>query len=125
MIKLLRQHLKQNTSLMVMLDTNESIFHVEKPLKREDKTFIAIKDKLIEDKFIKTYQLTFNIESPDLEKVIDIEEELISYLNDPRGDKIIKNEEKSIRNISVLNGGGKIRTPEGNWLAVVYFLCKI
>ncbi|MGF7057187.1 hypothetical protein [Brassicibacter mesophilus] len=125
MIKLLRQHLKQNTKLMDMLDTSESIYHIEKPLKCEDTTFIVIKDKLLEDKFIKTYQLTFNIESPDLEKVIAIEEELISYLNDSRDEKIIKNEEKSIRNISVLNGGGKVRTPEDNWLAVVFFLLKI
>lgn len=124
MIKLLRQHLLQNKKIVSLLSNKPSIYHVEKPLKCDDKTYIVIKDKLLSGRYIEEYQLTFHIVSDNLEKVIAIEKELILYLNDPRGEKVIRDNDTYIRNIQVLNGGGRIRTPEDNWMSVVYFLCK-
>lgn len=124
MIKLLRQHLQKNTSLISLLDKNDSIFQIDKPPEREDKTYIVIKDKLLSGRYIEEYQLTFHLVSPTPQTVKAIEKELIDYLNDPRGEKIIKNDNTYIRNIQVLNGGGTIRTPENDYLAVVYFIVR-
>lgn len=124
MIKLLRSHLFKNGNLVSMLGKNDGIFHIDKPLKRDDKTYIVIKDKLLSGQYIEEYQLTFHIVSKTAQKAKAIEKELIDYLNDPRGEIEIKNEDAYIRNIQVLNGGGTIRTPEGDYLSVVYFLCK-
>ena len=121
MIKLLRQHLKENNDLISMLDTVDSIFYIDKPNKREDKTYIVIKDKLLSSKYIEEYQLTFHIVSPIPQTCKAIEKELKGYLNDVRGEKIIKNESTFIRNITILNGGGTVRTPEGDFMAVLYF----
>lgn len=124
MIKLLRQHLFQNEKLISMLDKKDSIFYVERPLKRGDKSYIIVKDKLLSGRYIEDYQLTFHIVSPTIQQTKAIEKELIDYLNDPRGEIIIKNEDTYIRNIQVLNGGGIIRTPENDYLSVVYFIAK-
>lgn len=124
MIALLRQHLLSNTDIVSLLDSNQGIYHIEKPSKLKDKTYIVIKDKLLSDKYIEEYQLTFRIISDDLEKVIEIEKVLRKYLNDVRGEKIIKNNDTYIRNIQTLNGGGTIRTPENDYLCVVYFIAK-
>lgn len=124
MIKLLRQHLLSNTGIVSLLDSTQGIYHIEKPLKVKDKTYIVIKDKLLSDRYIEEYQLIFHIVSNDLEKVIALEKELINYLNDPRGEKVIKNEDTYIRNIQVLNGGGKIRTTEGDFMGIIYFIAK-
>lgn len=124
MIALLRQHLFKNGILISMLDNNDGIFYIDKPKNREDKTHIVIKDKLLSGQYIEEYQLTFHIVSPDPQKVKAIERELIDYLNDTRGEKIIKNNDTYIRNVQVLNGGGTIRTPEGDFLGVVYFIAR-
>ena len=64
MIKLVREHLFKNNELINMLDENDSIFYIDKPEKRNDKTYIVIKDKLLSGKYIEEYQLTFHIVSP-------------------------------------------------------------
>jgi len=107
-----------------MLDKSDGIFYIDKPEKRDDKTYLVIKDKLLAGKYIEEYQLTFHIVSPKPQVVKNIEKELIKYLNDPRGELTIKNDNNFIRNIQVLNGGGTIRTPENDYLCVVYFLLK-
>ena len=124
MIKLLRQHLFDNSKLIKMLSKSDGIFHIDKPEKRDDTTYIVVKDKLLSGKYIEEYQLTFHIVSTKPQRVKAIEKELIKYLNDPRGEVIIKDENMHIKNIQVLNGGGTIRTPEGDFLSVVYFLLK-
>lgn len=121
MIALLRQHLKLNTELMALLGKNDSIFYIDKPKERDDKTYIVIKDKLLSSKYIEEYQITFHAISPLPQTVKVIERLLIDYLNDVRGEKIIKNDNTFIRNISILNGGGTVRTPEGDFMAVLYF----
>lgn len=123
MIELLRKHLLKDINLVGLLN-GESIFYIEKPEKVKVTDYILIRDKLISDKFITNYQIEFRVYSKDLNKAIDIEKELISYLNDPRGEKIIKDENNCIRNISVLNGGGTVKDEEGNWIKVVFFLLK-
>ncbi|HHV26004.1 MAG TPA: hypothetical protein GXX63_02270 [Tissierellia bacterium] len=126
MIKLLRRHLLQNKELISLLSNNQSIYHMEKPLKYNDDTYIVLKDKLISGYFIEEYQLTFHIISSDMNKTVEIEKELISYLNDPRGEKLIRDNDTYIRNIQVLRGGGRIYNQDkDNWMSVVYFLCKI
>lgn len=124
MIKLVREHLFKNNELINMLDENDSIFYIDKPEKRNDKTYIVIKDKLLSGKYIEEYQLTFHIVSPSPHLAKNIEKELISYLNDPRGEVIIRNKDTFISNIQVLNGGGTIRTPQNDYLSVVYFIAK-
>lgn len=125
MIELLRGHLISDKNLIQLLNNKESIFYIEKPEKVKVTDYILIRDKLISDKYIATYQIEFRVYSKDLNKAIDIEKELISYLNDPRGEKIIKDENNNyIRNISVLNGGGTAKDEEGNWIKVVFFLLK-
>lgn len=124
MIKLLRQHLFRNTELISLLSEDDGIFHIDKPLKRADKTYLVVKDKLLSGRYIEEYQLTFHVVSPSSHTCKRIERELIDYLNDPRGEIIIKNEDTYIRNIQVLNGGGIIRTPENDYLSVVYFIAR-
>lgn len=124
MIKLLRNHLLENKKIVSLLDKSDGIFHEERPLKREDKTYIVIKDKLLSGRYIEEYQLTFHITSDDIEKTIAIEKTLIDYLNDVRGEKVIHDSDTYIRNIQVLNGGGRVRTPEDDYMSVVYFLLK-
>ena len=125
MIKLLRQHLIKNTKLVDMLDTNNGIYYIDKPLKCNDKTYLVTKDKLIGFDYIKDIQLIFHIVSPSPQICKEIEEELIDYLHDERGENIIKSDDTVIRNIRILNGGGIIRTPEGDYLSVVYFIVKL
>ena len=125
MIKLLRQHLKKNTNLMDMLDNNNSIYYIDKPVKCNDKTYLVIKDKLIGLDYIKDVQLIFHVLSPSPQICKEIETELIDYLHDERGENIIKNDDTVIRNIRILNGGGIIHTPENDYLSVVYFIAKI
>lgn len=131
MIKTLINHIKQDTAITSLLSNSDAIFHHEKPIQFEQSldididNFIVIKDKLIEDRYIKTYQLTFNIVSPSLQKVETISNKLIDYLNDPRGKKRIQSDTVTIRNIVVANGGGIIKNDEGDWTRIVYFLCKI
>ncbi len=124
MIELLRQHLFDNNKLIRMLDKSDSIFYIDKPEKRDDTTYLVIKDKLLSGRYIEEYQLTFHVVSPSAHSVKDIEKELVEYLNDPREEKIIKDDDTYIRNIQVLNGGGTIRTPQNDYLCVVYFLLK-
>lgn len=121
MITLLRQHLQENTELISLLGKNDGIFYIDKPKERDDKTYIVIKDKLLSSKYIEEYQLTFHIVSPIPQTCKAIEKELKDYLNDVRGEKVIKNDNTYIRNITVLNGGGTVRTPEGDFMAVLYF----
>ncbi len=108
-----------------MLDKSDGIFYIDKPIDRDDKTYLVIKDKLLSGRYIEEYQLTFHIISPAPQKVKDIERELIDYLNDPRGEKIIRDGNKFISNIKVLQGGGTTRTKEGDFLGVIYFIAKI
>lgn len=121
MIALLIKYLKDNTELISLLDKNDSIFQIDKPKSRDDKTYIVIKDKLLSSKYIEEFQLTFHIISPLPQTVKAIERLLIDYLNDIRGEKIIKNDNTFIRNIQVINGGGTVRTPEGDFMTVLYF----
>lgn len=113
---------------MSMLDTDNSIFYIDKPVKCDDKTYLVIKDKLVGFDYIKDVQLIFHIVSPAPQSCKKIEEELINYLHDERGQIIIRDKENKdnfITNIRVLNGGGTIRTPENDYLTVVYFIAKI
>ena len=124
MIALLRQHLSKNNELVSKLDKPDGIFYIDKPQKRDDTAYIVVKDKLLSGRYIEEYQLTFHIVSPEAQTVKDIEKELIEYLNDVRGEVIIRNKDTFITNIQVLQGGGMIRTPESDYLSVVYFLLK-
>lgn len=125
MIKLLRQHLLKNKELVSLLDGKPHIFHEEKPSKIDTDTYIVFKDKLLSGYFIEDYQLTFHVISDDLNKAIAIEKELIRYLNDPRGEVLIRDNNTYIRNIQVLHGGGRTYNEEKDYyISVVYFLCK-
>lgn len=124
MIALIREHLLLNNELINLLYDKEAIYYVEKPEQVKVDDYIVMRDKLISDKYISNYQIEFRIYSKNINKTNEIAEELISYLNDPRGQKIIKNENTVIRNITVLNGGGIARDDEDNFVKVVFFLLK-
>lgn len=125
MIEVLRKHLKDNTKLVSFLDNGEAIYHLFKPSsKRFDdiKTFIVIRDKIVTSDYLKTYAIEFKIQSPSLEKVIGIKEELIRYLNDKYVSNMLSSDYSIINGINLLNGGGIIRDDEaGVYLCVLFF----
>lgn len=124
MVSTLMKHLFNNEKLIVLLGGG-NVYYLEKPLKFNPDVFILAKDKLLSDRYIKQYQLQFDIIGKDLNKILEVEKELIKYLNDVRGEVIIKYDGEIIRNIRVLNGGGTIKDANDNWIKVVYFLCKV
>lgn len=125
-MKLIRKYLIDDTQLKSILNNQESIYLVEKPEEFEVDPYIVYFYKPLSGGFIKDWQLEFRLISKNLNKLISIQNRLVNLLDDPRGEKIIKNEETTIRSSKLLNGGGMIKNPDtGNYEMVVYFLLQI
>ncbi|SHK42268.1 hypothetical protein [Desulforamulus aeronauticus] len=125
-MKVIRSYLLQDLQLKSLLDNRDSIYLVEKPTEKKDDTYIVYFFKPITGGFVKDYQFEFRLISKDLHKLIAIQSRLINLLDDPRGEKIIKNSETVIRSTKLLNGGGQVKNENtGNYEMVVYFLCQI
>lgn len=125
-MKVIRNYLLGDLQLQALLNNQEAIYLVEKPKEIVNDTYIIYFFKPIAGGYIKDYQVEFRLISKDLNKLIAIQSRLIKLLDDPREETIIKDDETTIRNIKLLNGGGFWKNPDtGNHEMVVYFLCKI
>lgn len=70
--------------------------------------------------------LEFYIIGKDLSKLIQIQEKLIQLLDDIRNEKVIRDNDTTIRTVKLLNGGGMVKNSDtGNYEVIAYFLCKI
>ncbi len=125
-MKIIRNYLLQDFQLKSLLDNHDSIYLVEKPKEKKNETYIVYFFKPITGGYVKDYQFEFRLISKDLNKLIAIQERLINLLDDPRGEKIIKDDDTTIRSTKLLNGGGQVNNEDtGNYEIVVYFLCQI
>ncbi|MEA4926305.1 MAG: hypothetical protein VB084_13465 [Syntrophomonadaceae bacterium] len=125
-MKVIRSYLLQDLQFKALLDGQNAIYLVEKPKEITNNTYIVYFFKPISGGYIKDYQLEFRIISQDLNKLITIQSRLINLLDDPRGEKVIKDSETTIRSTKLLNGGGSWKNPDtDNYEMVVYFLCQI
>jgi len=124
-MKVLRKYLIEDTQLISLLG-GQFIWLVEKPVDVNAETYLIYKYKELNGGFIKDYQIEFNVIGKDLSKLITIKERLIDLLDDPRNEKIIKDNDTVIRHSSLLNGGGMVKNPEtGNYEVVAFFMIKI
>ncbi len=109
-----------------MLDNKEAIYQVEKPKEIENDTYIVFFLKPLSGGYVKDWQLEFRVIAKDLSKIVALQSRLINLLDDPRGEKVIKDDETVIRSISLVNGGGTWKNPDtDNYEMVVFFLFKI
>jgi len=115
----------EDTNLLNYLG-GQYIWLVEKPKEIEANPYIIYKYKELNGGLIKNYQFEFNLIGTDLSKLLYIKERLINLLDDPRGEKSIKDDSTVIRQSKLLNGGGMVKNPNtGNYEVVVFFLFKI
>lgn len=119
MVKAFIKHLQNNSNLIELLG-GDNICYLEKPLNFNPEQYLLIKDKLLSQDYITEYQVQVDVIGKDPTKIIEIEKELRSYLDDWQGQK--KN--TGLKQIRVLNGGGTLRDGD-NFIKVVYFLCKV
>ena len=124
-MKVIREYLLNDTDLLNYLG-GQYLWLVEKPDKVKADPYIIYKYKELNGGFIKDYQIEFNIIGSDLSKLLSIKFKLIDLLDDPRGEKQIKDNEAVVRHSKLLNGGGMTKNPNtGNFEIIVFFLCKI
>jgi len=124
-LKVIRKYLLEDTNLLNYLG-GQYIWLVEKPKEIEANPYIIYKYKELNGGLIKNYQFEFNLIGTDLSKLLYIKERLINLLDDPRGEKSIKDDSTVIRQSKLLNGGGMVKNPNtGNYEVVVFFLFKI
>ena len=124
-MKVIREYLLNDTDLLNYLG-GQYLWLVEKPDKVKADPYIIYKYKELNGGFIKDYQIELNIIGTDLSKLISIKFKLNDLLDDPRGEKQIKDNEAVVRHSKLLNGGGMTKNPNtGNFEIIVFFLCKI
>lgn len=124
-MKVIRSYLLDNPELCNLLG-GDYIFLVEKPSEIECKNYIIYKYKVLSGGYVKDYQIEFNIVGKNLQELIQIQNKLIEMLDDPRGEKFIKDTDTTIRYIRLLNGGGMVKNPNsGNYEIIVFFYVKI
>jgi hypothetical protein len=124
-LKVIRKYLIENTELINLLG-GQFIWLIEKPKEINADNYIIYKYKELNGGYIKDYQIEFNIIGKDLNKLLTIRQKLIELLDDTRNEIIIKDNDTTIRNTKLLNGGGMAKNPEtGNYEIILYFLIKI
>ncbi|MBZ4664466.1 MAG: hypothetical protein JG776_2184 [Caloramator sp.] len=124
-MKVIRKYLIENTELINLLG-GQFIWLIEKPKEINADNYIIYKYKELNGGYIKDYQIEFNIIGKDLNKLLTIRQKLIELLDDTRNEIIIKDNDTTIRNTKLLNGGGMAKNPEtGNYEIILYFLIKI
>jgi hypothetical protein len=126
MMSAIRAYLLNDAELSSLLNAEQAIYQLEKPLQREHSHYIIGLYKPINGGYVKDYQYDFRIIGEDLSTVMKIQSRLIELLDDTRNEKTIKDDKVIIRSINLINGGGTVKNPDsGNWETVVYFLAKI
>lgn len=109
-----------NDAEVTQLLSGEHIYLVEKPEKIDCENYIIYKYKPLSGGIIKDYQLEFNLIGKDLSKLLQLQNRLITLLDDMQAINL-----ENIRYIKLLNGGGMIKNPDtSNYHIILYFLVK-
>jgi len=127
----LYKYISSDEELKSLIDND--IFLIEKPEKQivngKEKTineYIIYKYKEIgttSGRYITQYQVEFDVIGKDINKLITIKNRLIELIDDPRNEKIIKDENNTILSSRLANGGGMVKNSQtGNYSVVVYFV---
>ena len=105
----------------------ENIFLFEKPLQVKADDYIIYNFKELDGgSTIRIYQLDVRVVSKDKLKAIEIKDKVINALDIYYKTCKIKNEDTTIRNIRLTNGGGMIRNDEtGEYNVLTYFIARI
>jgi len=113
---------------IIQNEIGDNIFFVERPSESELKidNYIVYKLKPIEGGYIKQYVLEINVIGTDLPKLLRVNKRLIELIDDPRNEKIIKDENITITSSALTSGGGTVKNSEtGNFIIITYFKLKI
>lgn len=113
---------------IIQNEIGDNIFFVEKPSATELKidNYIVYKIKPIEGGYIKQYALEINVIGTDLPKLLKVNKRIIELIDDPRNEKIIKDENITITSSALTSGGGTVKNSEtGNYIIITYFKLKI
>lgn len=124
-MKLIRKILISDTQLKALLNDQESIFLVEKPEELNVDPYIVYFYKPLSGGYIGNFQFEFRLIGKDLSQLVAIQSRLKALLDDPRGEKIIKDSDSFVRMTKLLNGGGQFKNPAtNNFEIVLYFQIK-
>ncbi|MDN3956186.1 hypothetical protein [Sporolactobacillus laevolacticus] len=127
--KVLISYLKNDAELMSMLYEQPYIFQLEKPNQPEYTDldpFIVILEKIVNsNNGVHDVQFEFRIVSANSTATLNIQQRLIELLDKVR-QEYLTDGETVIRRISLLNGGGTVKSPDyDKWETIVFFLAKI
>lgn len=127
--KVLISYLKNDAELMSLLYEQPNIFQLEKPNKPEFENidpFIVILEKIVNSNSgIRDVQFEFRIVSAISTATLNIQKRLIEVLDKVR-QEYLTDGDTVIRRISLLNGGGTVKSPDyDKWETIVFFLAKI
>ncbi|SFQ22819.1 hypothetical protein [Caldicoprobacter faecalis] len=118
-MKEIRALLLQDTEITQLLN-GEHIYLIEKPEQINAENYIIYKYKPLAGGLIKDYQLEFNLIGKDILKLLQLQNRLITLLDDMQAINL-----DNIRYIKLLNGGGMIKNPDtSNYHIILYFLVK-
>lgn len=105
----------------------DNIFFLERPPEDEIQidNYVVYKLKPIQGGYIKQYALEMNVIGKDLSILLDVNKQIIELIDDPRNNKIIKDENVTITSSALVSGGGMTKNPEtGNYILITYFSLK-
>lgn len=127
--KVIINYLKNDAELMSLLNEQPNIFQLERPNQPEYQDadpFIVVLEKIVNsDSGIHSVQFEFRIVSESSALTLQIQQRLIELLDKVR-QEYLTDGETVIRNISLLNGGGTVKSPDyDKWETIVFFLAKI
>ncbi len=101
------------------------IFTAEKPEKVVTDQYVLLKLKELSGGYIVTDALEITIVGKDLNKLLSIKDRIIELLDDPRNNRIIKDDNTTILTSELVNGGGIAKNSETNsFNVIVYFQIK-
>ena len=123
-MKIIRKYIVSDSVVKSLIQ--ENVFLIEKPEQNKSENYIVYKYKELSGGFIKDYSIEFNLIGKNINLLLQLKDRLIELLDDPRNNKIIKDNDTTIRTSSLVNGGGMLKNPEtGNYHLVVFFTVKI
>jgi len=124
-MNVIREYIIADSEINQMVGDN--VFLFEKPEKKTCTDYIIYTFKEINGgNAIRNYQLDLRCISKDKLKLFEVKDRLIEILDNFNKPTNIKNEELTIRNSKLINGGGIIKDEEnGDYHLIVYFLVKI
>lgn len=122
-ISIIRDYLLNDNTIKTLV--NENIFLLYKPLEIQVDTYIILNYKPLSGGVVKDWQLELRLRSKDIERLMQLQKQVISLLDFNR-QKNIKGENSTIYHSQLLNGGGMVFDDiEQETEILVYFLLKI